>query len=433
MRRREFLRVAGLSSAVGLGVHLMPQWARSAVSVGDRVRIGIIGPGGRARGLMLDAPESILVVALADCDTRQLDSFDTWIQDARPDLVEGPLRKYQDYAELLAKEKLDGVIVATTTHARALICIHAMQAGLDVYAEKPLALTIEEGQYLIRAEKKYRSILQVGTQQRSIPINNFASDLVLNGKLGKIQTVHCTNFLSSEFGRPSTEAPVPKEMNWDAWCHQTELVPFSPDLHPGLGLWGRWRPYDGGGLVYGVTGWGTHAFDQVQRALGTDDVVPVEVWPTGEGMDSPVTMRYANGITIETILPRDDSSPGLGAVFHGENGNIYLNRNQLVCDPPELREGAPIPDTDDAWASVSKRHIQNWCDSIRTRKPTRTGAVIGHHSTMICILMNICRELGRKITWDPVKEQFVDDPEANAQISRPRRKGYELPAELAKG
>ena len=241
---------------------------------------------------------------------------------------------------MLDKEKLDGVVVATTTHARALICLHAMQAGLDVYAEKPLTLTIEEGQYLIRAEKAYGRVFQTGTQQRSIPINNFGSDLVKKGAIGRVHTVICPNFIGPEV-RPEelpTE-PTPPEMSWDMWCHQTDLIPYSTSLHPGLGKWGRWRDYDGGGLGWGVTGWGAHAFDQVQRALGTDDTDPEEVWPEGEGPDCPVTLRYPGGTLLKLSLPQG-KGPGLGAIFVGEKGKIEINRNRVAGNPAELVHGA---------------------------------------------------------------------------------------------
>ena len=174
-------------------------WASpSRPAANDRIRVGLIGPGYRARDLVKESPPELEYVSLADCDLRQIDAFRTWAAEALPGRLAETCPQYQDYREMLEKEKLDAVVIATTTHARALICIHAMQAGLDVYAEKPLTLTIEEGQYLIRAEKKYGRVFQTGTQQRSIPINNFGSDLVKNGALGRIHTVICPNFIGPE-------------------------------------------------------------------------------------------------------------------------------------------------------------------------------------------------------------------------------------------
>jgi predicted dehydrogenase len=331
---------------------------------------------------------------------------------------------------MLEKEQLDAVVIATTTHARALICIHAMQAGLDVYAEKPLTLTIEEGQYLVRAEAKYGRVFQTGTQQRSIPINNFGSDLVKNGAIGKIHTVICPNFIGPEvMTKELPSEPTPPEMNWDMWCHQTALVPYSPQLHPGLGLWGRWRAYDGGGLGWGVTGWGAHALDQVQRALGTDHTDPEEVWPEGEGADCPVTLRYPGGTLLKLSLPQG-KGPGLGAIFVGDKGKIEINRNRVASNPAELVQDAPPPDDKSEVASVAQRHLQNWVDCMRTRERPVAHAEVGHRTQVICHLVNICRELQRPLKWDPVQEVFAGDDEANALRTRPRRKGYELPREV---
>ncbi len=184
-------------------------------------------------------------------------------------------------------------------------------------------------------------------------------------------------------------------------------------MHPGLGLWGRWRAYDGGGLGWGVTGWGAHAFDQVQRALGTDDTDPEEVWPEGKGANCPVTLRYPNGTLLKLSIPQG-KGPGLGAIFVGDQGKIEINRNRLASNPKDLIKGAPEPDDRSEVASVAQRHIQNWADCMRTRQKPVAHAEIGHRSQMICHLINICRELQRRLKWDPVKEEFIGDDEANA-------------------
>ena len=431
MKRRTFLRN---TTRIAAGATLAPYFVPSHVlaapgrpGANDRIAVGFIGPGGRAHSLLEESPVDLRVVALADCDLRQMEHYEKWAVEKRPDLTGEKLTRYQDYREMFEKEKLDAVFITTTTHARTLICIDAMAAGLDVYAEKPLTLTIEEGQCLIKAEKKYGKILQVGTQQRTVPICNFGSDLVKNGAIGKVHTVLCPNFLGPEV-RPETPGQgVPDGLNWDMWCHHTELVPYTPDLHPGLGKWGKWRAYDGGGLSFGVTGWGAHAYDQVQRALGTDDTTPCEVWLEEEpGIQAKVSMRYPNGTVLKSELA-EGKGPGLGAIFVGEKGKIEINRNILVTDPPELAKGAPTPANTSFTSSVADLHIQNWIDCMRSREKPNAGAVVGHHSSVICHLINICRELGRKLEYDPVKEEFIGDDEANALRSRPRRKGYELP------
>ena len=422
IHRRQLLQAAAVGAVAA--TNLIPA---SAWGANSRIRVGMIGPGGRAKDLLKESPADLEFAALADCDLRQIDAYRKFAAEKLPGRLPERCPQYQDYRQMFDKEKLDAVFVATTVHARVLIAIHAMQAGLDVYAEKPLTLTIEEGQYLIRAEKKYKRVFQTGTQQRSIPINNFGSDLVKNGALGKIHTVLCPNFIGPEVRTAKPGEAVPEGMNWDMWCHQTPLVPYAADLHPGLGRWGRWRDYDGGGLGWGVTGWGAHAFDQVQRALGTDDTTPVEVWPEEPGPNCPVTLRYANDTLLKLTLPKG-KGPGLGAIFVGDKGKLEINRNRLASNPAELIQGAPEPDDRSEVASVAQRHIRNWVDCMRSRKSPVADAGIGHRVQVICILVNICRELGRRLKWDPVKEEFLGDAEANALRSRPRRKGYELPS-----
>lgn len=425
--RRDFLKTAlGLTVAAPWYVPSAALASPGQPGANDRIHVGLIGCGHRCRDLTRESPPDLTLVAVADCDRRQMTGYLAAASEFPNSIVSEKCRQYQDYRQMLAKEKLDGAFVATTTHARPLICIRAMQAGLDVYAEKPLSVTIEEGQYLVRAERKYGRVVQVGTQQRSIAINNFGSDLVRDGAIGKVHTVLCPNFIGPELRPTLPFEPTPPEMDWDMWCHQTELIPYSQTLHPGLGRWGRYRDYDGGGLGWGVTGWGAHAFDQVQRALGTDHTTPSEIRLDGTGPNAPVTMRYPNGILLKLSIPKG-KGPGLGAIFIGDKGKIEINRNRLASNPAELVADAPPPADKSEYASVAHEHIRNWVDCIRTREKPLAHTEVGHRSSVICILVNICRELGRPLQWDPIKEEFPGDVEANQLRSRPRRAGYELP------
>lgn len=422
--RRVFLQAAATTGAAFSVPHVIPAAALGAPGkpgANDRIYVGMIGPGSRSVALAKESPADLKLVAVADCDRRQTMKFLAALRDWKDSIVVEKCAQYQDYREMLAKEKLDGVFIATPTHVRILACIQAMQAGLDVYAEKPLTLTIEEGQQLVRAEQKYKTVFQVGTQQRSVPINNFGSDLIRNGAIGKVLTVRCPNF-RGPVRRPQFPAePQPTEMNWDLWCNQAELIPYSSQLHPTLSKWARYRDYCG----WLVTGW-VHAFDQIQRALGTDDTGPVEVWPEESGPNAQVSLRYASGTLLKLDIAHD-KGPQMGGIFIGEKGKIEINRNRLASNPPELINNAPPAANKSEYASVSHDHIRNWVECMRTRQKTTATATIGHRSTTVCHLINICRELGRKLQWNPVKEEFVGDEEANKLRSRPRRKGYELP------
>jgi predicted dehydrogenase len=382
----------------------------------DRIRLGFIGLGGRARWIMTsEGLPGAQVVAVADCYLPRCHEV--------AKIVPGGEKwsKYQQYREMLEKEKLDAVFVETTTHARVLACIHVMQAGCDVYAEKPISLTVAEGRVLATAVQKYNRVLQAGSQQRSIPINQFASKLVREGAIGKVHTVITFNFLPGMGWTPRAAEPIPSGLDWDAWCNQTEIRPYNRELQFG---WSKYVDYDTGGQSWGVTGWGTHSLDQVQCALGTDHTGPLEIEPDEEGQFARVTARYASG-TVLKLEGKKRGMEDLGAIFLGDHGKIEIKRGSFTTDPPDLLKGAP-PETK-LGPKESLAHIENFFDCIRTRKQPNADVEIGHRSTTLCHLVNICRITGRKLYWDPQGERFVGDDDANLLLSRPRRKGYELP------
>jgi predicted dehydrogenase len=322
---------------------------------------------------------------------------------------------------MLEKEKLDAVFVETTTHARVLIMIEAMQAGLDVYGEKPLTLTIAEGRALVSATRRYNRVLQTGSQQRSIPINAWASRQIREGVLGKVRTVLTYNFLPPIGWYPKPTQSIPDGLDWNQWCNQTELRPYHKQLQ---NQWLWYWDYDGGGQSWGVTGWGTHSLDQVQCALGTDDTGPVEIEPEDFYRESKVSLRYANGTVVLLEGAKRDHAD-LGAIFLGDNGKIEIKRGSCVANPPELLKGAP-PNTPEGPGECHD-HIQNFLDCTRTRKKPNADVEIGHRSTSVCHLINISRDLGQKLRWDPQVERFPDNEQANTLLTRPRRKGFELP------
>jgi len=420
MKRREFLR----RSALTAGALSLPLWtgcrttsSRGQPGPNDRIQVGFIGLGGRGRWILKDeALPGAEVVAVADCFLPRLD-------EAAKQVPGGERwKKYQHYQEMLEKEKLDAVFVETTCHARVLICLHALQAGCDVYGEKPITLTVAEGRPLVQAVRKYKRIFQTGSQQRSMPINVHASRLVREGAIGKVHTVIACNFVGPKTWKPKdTPDDLPAGLDWDQWCNQTELRPYYQELQF---RWSDYADYDGGGMVWGVSGWGTHSLDQVQCALGTDDTGPVEIWPEDSGPKCKVTMRYANG----TLLKLEGANRGmedLGAIFVGDKGRIEILRGDFTADPKELRDNAPPVTPQGPKESIP--HIQNFFDCMRSRKRPNADVEIGHRATTVCHLVNICRTVQRRLHWDPKAEKFVGDAEANKLLSRPRRKGYELP------
>jgi predicted dehydrogenase len=421
MNRRQLLRASAAASTTALFAFptIVPSSALAATGrpgANDRIRLGFIGLGGRARWILTgEALPGAEVVAAADCFLPRCHETAKAVPGGQKWTL------YQHYREMLEKEKLDAVFVETTTHARVLACIHVLQAGCDVYAEKPMSLTVAEGRALVQAVQKSGQVLQVGSQQRSMPINQFASRLVREGAIGRVHTVITFNFLPGMGWTPRMAEPVPAGLDWNEWCGQTELRPYHHDLQFG---WSNYLEYDTGGQSWGVTGWGTHSLDQVQCALGTDQTGPVEIWPEEEGLTARVSARYANG-TVLKLEGKKRGMEDLGAIFLGEHGKIEIKRGSFTADPQDLLKGAP-PETKQG-RGESVAHIENFFACIRSRQKPNADVETGHRATTLCHLVNICRIMGRKLYWDPQGENFVGDDQVNLLLARPRRKGFELP------
>jgi len=394
-----------------------------AASDTDRIRVGAIGVGGRGRLLLDQLPDDAQLVALADCNLPRAKAY----AKDRAAKHGTALDVVQDHRRLLDRKDIDAVIVATGDFQRVLPCIHACQAGKDVYAEKPLTLTVHEGRALVNAVRKHARVLQVGTQQRSMTINRLACEFVRSGGLGTIREVRAVNYEGSAAEPVPTPAaePIPDGLDWNTWLNQAADRPYNPVWM----AWMQWRDFAGGQM----TNWGAHGIDQVQWALGADDTGPVRIVPRGATPDSAVEMTYASGVPLNFVL---DKGPMGGAVFIGDRGKLEINRNKIVSNPPEIAAGilaqVDVAAEELAWSDETalwqaRQHLQNWLDCIRSRERPVADVEIGHRSITVCHLAGIARRLGRPLDWDPAAERFVSDPEADALLSRPRRAGFELP------
>jgi predicted dehydrogenase len=430
-RRQILRRGTGLAASLFAAPYFIPSGVlayNGSVGANDKIGVAGIGVGRQGGGKVHDAGkrEDVQIVAVADV-----------LSSRAGQMAERfGAKAYQDYREMLERKDIDAIVTATTDHWRAIVTIHACQAGKDVYAEKPMSLTIREGRMMVQAVRKYNRVFQTGSQQRSHPVNRYGCELIRNGRIGKIRMVIGHNYPSPwECALPAQT--VPADLDWDMWCGPTEVVPYNKDLfapraNPG---WISFRPYSGGEM----TGWGPHGLDQVQWALGMDDTGPVEVWTEGEPFNPPtytapesrargekmcsspmVHFRYANGITLKL----DNGNPG-GAIFIGESGKIEIFRSRVTSNPPEIVK-EPIRD-DEIHLYKSDDHMRNWLDCIKSRELPICDVEIGHRSTTVCHLGNIARWAGRRLKWDPQKEQFDGDDAANELLDRPRRKPYQLP------
>jgi len=433
--------------------------AEPARSANNNVRVGVIGTGVRGKYLIGNLPPSVTVGAICDCASLRIASvlepkgeFSNVLAHFKQTGA-AKCTTHQDYRRMFAREKLDAVIIATPDHHHSLAAILALQAGLDVYLEKPLTVCVREGRRLADAVKRSGRVLQVGSQQRTMEMNRFACEFIRNGGLGKVTRVDLPNY-PGPLPMPSLgEEPVFGGVDFDLFCGPTPLRPhhrhlwMKEDFQVGDLLWRGWdlfRDYSG----HLMTNWGAHSVDMVQLALGRDDTGPVEVraieppsvaelWPrwkdktprpVGDSSDRrfwPVRMKYADGIELHFSHGPDF------VVFHGERGILKMRRNYFETDPPGLVENGPDPAVAEKWKGtghVARPHLENWLDAIRSGVPLNAPVEVGHRTATICHLANLARELNRPLSWNPRTESFEGDEQAQARLDRPRRPGFELPA-----
>ena len=456
--RRKFLSVAG-SSIVATKLWQGPLAAADE----QRLNTAVIGIGMRGKYLIANLPTAFQVTALCDC---ALDLVETArnptgrFQKTLSTFATGDgqtCEVYQDYRQMLAKQSFDAVIIATPDHHHAQAAILALQAGAHVYLEKPLAVTIAEGRAIVNAANKYKRVLQVGSQQRTMQVNRVACEFIRAGGLGKIELIEERNLPGPMPYTPERypQQPIPDQLDWNLFCGPTQVRDYNQDLWVkdaykfGYLTWRGWDLLDdySGHLM---TNWGAHSIDMIQYALGMDDTGPVEIGIDPDAIDSsiddqwhdktpplgtlpdratdrmrfcPVNMRYANGTEVQF-------KPGIRKmVFHGEKGKLVLTRNNYSVDPPGLLP-PPDPKQQARWHGdgiVARPHIENWLAAIRTGSPVNAPIEVGHRSATVCHLANIARRLSRRLRWDAESESFLDDNEANSLLSRPRRSGFELP------
>ncbi len=387
----------------------------------DKIVMGAIGTGSRGTAIMGHAMSkpNVEMVAVCDVDTRRV--------AAAAKRVGNDCRQYSDFRELCARKDIDAVTIGTPDHWHTLPIIEAMKAGKDVYCEKPLTLTIDEGKAIVEASKKTGRLLQTGSQQRSEYRGKFrlAVELVRYGRIGKLSMIE-TRIGTNPKAGPFKVQPVPKELDWDLWLGPTPKVEYVPERCHYTFRW--WYDYSGGKM----TDWGAHHNDIAQWALDMDKSGPVSVEPVNstEPIGKPncynthptfeVHFTYANGVKVKCTSGGEN-----GVKLIGEDGKwIFVSRGKInASDPKLLKE--PLPD-DAARVYQSTNHMGNFIDCVRNRKQPICNANVGHRSVTVCHLGSIALRLGRKVRWDPKKEVFVEDKEANSMRFRPYRSPWKL-------
>jgi predicted dehydrogenase len=344
---------------------------------------------------------------------------------------------YEDYRQLLDRKDIDVVTIGTPDHWHTKMVIDACRAGKDIYVEKPLTLTIDEGKRMCKAVQQTGRVVQVGSWQRSDHRFRRAVEMVHGGRIGKLQRVDVV-LGKNVTGGPFPASDPPRCLNWDLWQGQTPAVPYIEERCHYTFRW--WYEYSGGQM----TDWGAHHLDIAQWGIGS---LPVEIEgkakfpnvPDGYNvaLDYSARYQYANGVEM-TVADTGRN----GIMFTGTEGRIFVNRGTLEGKPVEDLEQNPLPREQFAvydYDNLSRperagkldaiiNHMGNFFDCIRSRRTPISDVVSQHRSVSTCHLGNISMSLGRKLTWDPEKEVFVGDEEANARLSRPQRARYEITA-----
>ncbi len=410
--RREILRSTTLLG----GVLLVPSWLRagfSGNSPNGQINIGVIGAGKQALGLfkrISEMPEARFVAA-CDVYAKNLEIFTAtaaahYAKQAGGGNNTAPA-SYSDYRRLLEHPGLDAVLIATPDHQHARMCVDALEGGLHVYCEKPLAHTIEEGRAIVDAVEKSGKVLQTGSMQRSMRSFQRAVEIVQAGKIGELQeAIVSVGPPPQTFDLPAQ--PLPGGMNWEAWVGPSVTRPFNEKLAPGADSrrWAGWRDYAeyGGGMI---TDWGAHMFDIVQWALGKDASGPTQFFPTGGDAQYGLTMFYEDGFRVE----HRRFGRGYGVRFVGSEGTLDVSRGFIDSSIPGL---VGYKDTNKAMKiSVNVHHFQDFYDAILKGTALRCPAETGHRTASVCTLANIAYRLRRPLMWDPAAERIMNDRAAN--------------------
>jgi predicted dehydrogenase len=417
--RRQFLKRATAASALPLIVPGSVLGLNGAVAPSNRIVFGSIGVGNRARDTLptfLSFAE-VQFLAMSDCRADRLKSAKEAVdrhygnQDCTA---------YPDFRDLLARQDVDAVSIATGNRWHGLGSIYAARAGKDIYCEKPVTLTIGEGRALVDTCRRYGTIYQAGTQRRSTASYRFAMEMVRQGKIGRVHTVEMQVWAGPGIAHEKV-APVPAGWNYDLWLGQSPWYPFVPAR---VNAWQYfWDTAEGM-----MTDMGCHYTDQMQWALDTDHTGPLEFEAKGElpdpakfCSDTPITgvgrCTYANGVT--GVMYQRGAFKDRYIRYIGTEGWIQVDdETDIVTAEPKsilsLKGGSGA-----GWGDTSD-HVRNLLNCIRSRTPTICNPQVAHRAITICQAMALSLRLGRQLKWDPVKERFNDE-EANRMLYREPR------------
>ena len=451
MKRRNFINKTALGTAAMVGFPtIVPAHVLGKDAPSNKINIGQIGCGRIARDHDIHDTirfDSARYVAVCDVDSKRVADakvlVDSYYKEKTGKEKYMDTKMYGDYREMLLNKDIDAVVISTPDHWHSQPAMEAVLAGKDIYLQKPTSLTVKEGQQLRDAVKSKNVILQVGTQQRAMPQFRIAAELVRNGRIGKIHTVKI-GLPGDPAGPEAPEMPIPNNLNFDMWLGSTPEVPYTEiGVHPQNDYsrpgWLRQRNY-GAGMI---TGWGQHHYDSAAWGMDTELTGPISVEALAEfpksGLwnvhgDFLVKHEYANDITVYTSGGYTN-----GIKYIGEDGWIFVSRGSYTAsasDPVDKEKSSKALNASDLKILTSQigeneTHLYkiddqhgNWLECIKSRKEPISPIEKGHKACTTCLISDIAMQFSRKLEWNPDKEIFINDDEANAMLHRRQRKPY---------
>jgi predicted dehydrogenase len=414
LTRRGFVKTAGAALAAPYVITSTALGGPDRAAASERIVMGTIGCGGRGTHDLnaLMGNDDVQMIAVCDVVRDKRDKAKAAV-DKR--YGNADCTTYRDLRELLARDDIDAMLIATGDNWHTMAAILAAKAGKDMYCEKPMSVTVAEGRALCRTMERYGTIFQCGTQRRSVPRFAYAVELAQSGKLGELKTLYAEKAPPEWFKYhpyatlPPQPQPDPDEVDWDMWLGPAAWRPYNP-TYMTRPFWMCNFDFSGGM----ITEWGSHTVDLCQWANGADDTTPVEFEPA----EGTIVARYANGVKLvfkDGKWPLDVRFVGTeGSIYVDDDGNIEAEPKSLLADR-KFGKGYP-----------NENHVRNFLDCVKSRRRPIAPPEGAHRANSTCEVANICLRLGRKVQFDPQNERFIDDPVADRMLARAYRQPWHL-------
>ncbi|MBI2425172.1 MAG: Gfo/Idh/MocA family oxidoreductase [Candidatus Hydrogenedentes bacterium] len=427
LSRRAFLgRTAKTAALTAIaGAFSVPPARARIVGANDAVNVAVIGTGGMGSRHVEALAKNPNCRLVALCDVGK--SRYVRAAEIAKGVSGADIPTYQDFREVLPREDVDAIFIATPDHWHPLLAMLGCEAGKDVYVEKPASPTVAEGRAMVNAARRYGRVMQLGTQQRSMPVFQKAIEVVHSGRIGQVTSASAW-VDTNGFGLGENPEPVPKGLDWDLWLGPAPFVPYAPERY--FGFMG-WHDYARGGQL---TNWGVHLMDIVHWGIQQDTPLSIQAlggsYQGGAGADNYETidaiLEYPGvSVTWEQRHSNTQEGKGYGIHFQGTKGELFVDRGSFVVRPNGLGIAEYVGAPELSWANDD--HHNNFFHCVRTRQKPAADIEQGHRSTSAVLLAGIALKARRKLFWDGANEKFFNDPAADSYLTRAYRPPWRIP------